>query len=74
MNKTSFPSPIEPDSGCLIIAQKQFTEWFCINDTIMGGLSEAACSLTSDGLVLSGDIIEDGGGVVSCCSPQIDPP
>ena len=58
----------------LIVDKNQFSEWICINDTIMGGSSQAGCVVSQEGLVLRGEVIEEGGGFVSCCSPKIEPP
>ena len=49
-------------------------EWSTLNDTIMGGKSQAGCRLTPEGLLLEGDVIADGGGFVSCRSPLFRPP
>jgi len=51
-----------------------FAEWTCLNDTIMGGRSRAGCRVTPDGLLLEGELIEQGGGFVSCRSPRLSPP
>ena len=49
-------------------------EWSVLNDTIMGGSSSSACRLTAEGLLLEGNIVEQGGGFVSCRSPRFQPP
>lgn len=51
-----------------------FAEWTCLNDTIMGGRSRAGCHVCSEGLLLEGELIEEGGGFVSCRSPRLSPP
>ncbi|KGG15163.1 MULTISPECIES: CIA30 family protein [unclassified Prochlorococcus] len=51
-----------------------FKNWNTINDTIMGGSSQAVCKLTPIGLSLEGNLIEENGGFVSCRSPLISPP
>lgn len=51
-----------------------FESWATLNDTIMGGKSQAGCRLTPEGLLLEGEVIEDGGGFVSCRSPLLRPP
>ena len=51
-----------------------FVNWRTINDTIMGGSSEAKCRVTPSGLFLEGNLIEENGGFVSCCSPSFSPP
>ena len=48
--------------------------WTSINDSIMGGNSFAKCTLLENGLQLEGNLIEEGGGFVSCCSPVFSPP
>ncbi len=53
---------------------EQFSEWETINDSIMGGSSNAICFSTPDGLVLEGELVEEGGGFVSCRSPVFTPP
>ena len=40
----------------------------------MGGRSRAGCRVTPDGLVLEGELVETGGGFVSCRSPRLQPP
>ncbi len=57
-----------------ILFQKDgFSNWKCLNDTIMGGSSNAVCENSSNGLVLKGNIVEKGGGFVSCRSSVFDP-
>ena len=56
------------------IQDTKFSEWTSLNDSIMGGNSQATCSLTSNGLLLKGTLIEQGGGFVSCTSPIFSPP
>ena len=48
--------------------------WTSLNDTIMGGRSRAGCRLTENGLLLDGELVETGGGFVSCRSPRLQPP
>ena len=50
-----------------------FSEWNSLNDTIMGGSSKSFCSVTSEGLLLQGNLIEKGGGFVSCRSKIYSP-
>ena len=64
--KISSPNPPEQ---LLIVDQKNFSEWKPLNDTIMGGSSQASCTTTSKGLLLDGTLIEEDGGFVSCKSP-----
>jgi len=57
-----------------ILFQKDgFNDWNCLNDTIMGGSSNAICDNSNAGLVLRGNIVEKGGGFVSCRSSVFDP-
>ncbi len=51
-----------------------FLNWLTINDTIMGGSSQATCKNTSTGLCFDGTLIERDGGFVSCLSPILSPP
>ena len=51
-----------------------FSGWESLNDTIMGGSSLANCSSTDKGLFLEGNLVEEGGGFVSCRSPVFDKP
>ena len=64
------PSPPE----LLIANSRQFVEWAPLNDTIMGGSSTAGCRVTTEGLLLEGLVVEEGGGFVSCRSPMLSPP
>ncbi len=57
----------------LIAGNCEFSQWKTINDTIMGGSSEAICKMTPDGLLLQGVVIEENGGFVSCLSPFLSP-
>ncbi len=57
----------------LIASSKEFSEWTVINDTIMGGSSQASCSSSREGLSLKGLLVEQGGGFVSCRSPVFSP-
>ncbi len=66
--------PPELQSEHVIVSGKQFSDWTSLNDTIMGGSSTAICSVTTDGLKLNGDLVEKGGGFVSCRSPLLSPP
>ena len=58
----------------IIYDKSTFKEWFLINDTIMGGKSNAELSVNNNGLFLKGNLIEEGGGFVSCRSPNLIPP
>ena len=57
----------------LIVSKDDFRDWKTINDTIMGGKSQATCKVTSDGLLLKGEIVEEGGGFISSRSPLFTP-
>ena len=50
-----------------------FNYWTTLNDTIMGGASQAQCRATSNGLFFEGNLVEEGGGFVSCRSPVLSP-
>ena len=50
-----------------------FNDWKCLNDTIMGGSSNAICENSKSGLFLRGNIVEKGGGFVSCRSSIFNP-
>ena len=63
-----------PASEQVLFQGNAFTDWASLNDTIMGGRSRAGCRVTSDGLLLEGELIEQGGGFVSCRSPRLQPP
>jgi len=56
-----------------LFQKDDFKEWNCLNDTIMGGSSYAVCDNTKSGLVLKGNIVEKGGGFVSCRSEIFEP-
>jgi len=51
-----------------------FQNWNSLNDTIMGGKSVAICENTNSGLLFKGNIVEKGGGFVSCRSSTYHPP
>ena len=68
-----FPSN-QPRSGLTLLTGEQLTDWAPLNDSIMGGASQAYCTVNSDGLVLRGNLVEEGGGFVSCRSPLFTPP
>tara|TARA_Y100001968_G_C19182652_1_gene631225 strand:- start:184 stop:744 length:561 start_codon:yes stop_codon:yes gene_type:complete len=56
-----------------LLSSNDFNEWFSLNDTIMGGSSEAVCKTSSKGLSLEGVVVEEKGGFVSCKSPIFSP-
>ncbi len=63
-----------PASEQIIVQGSGFADWTSLNDTIMGGSSRAGCRVTPEGLLLEGELIEAGGGFVSCRSPRLQPP
>lgn len=66
-----------PDTGTdrmLIAAGPSFSGWSTLNDTIMGGHSSGRCSAGSDGLLMESEVVEEGGGFVSCRSAEFVPP
>ena len=63
-----------PAAEQMLIEGQQFADWASLNDTIMGGNSRAGCRVVDDGLLLEGELIERGGGFVSCRSPRLKPP
>ena len=64
----SYPPPNPPEEFTLI-GEKDFSDWESLNDSIMGGASNASCRDTPSGLSLEGVLVEQGGGFVSCRSP-----
>ena len=57
-----------------IITGFEFSNWRSLNDTIMGGSSKASCRASDKGLLLEGNLVEEGGGFVSCRSPVFETP
>ncbi len=57
-----------------LITGSGFSDWKSLNDTIMGGSSRAYCRSSDNGLLLEGNLVEEGGGFVSCRSPVFDEP
>ena len=57
-----------------VVSSSDFADWFSLNDTVMGGSSEAVCRASSKGLSLEGIVVEEKGGFVSCKSPIFLPP
>ena len=57
-----------------IVRGSEFSDWKSLNDSIMGGSSLANCRSTDEGLFLEGNLVEEGGGFVSCRSPVFDKP
>ena len=56
-----------------VVSSNDFDDWFSLNDTVMGGSSDAVCRATSKGLSLEGVLVEEKGGFVSCKSPIFSP-
>ena len=63
-----------PASEQILFQGSDFADWASLNDTIMGGQSRAGCRVSPDGLLLEGELVETGGGFVSCRSPRLQPP
>ena len=57
-----------------LIKGSEFSDWESLNDTIMGGSSRANCRSSHQGLFLEGNLVEEGGGFVSCRSLVFDKP
>ena len=57
-----------------LVHGSEFSDWKSLNDTIMGGSSLAICRSSEKGLFLEGNLVEEGGGFVSCRSPIFDNP
>ena len=57
----------------VLFHKNDFEGWNSLNDTIMGGSSVAVCENSQSGLIFKGNIIEKGGGFVSCRSSIFKP-
>ncbi|MEB3198955.1 MAG: CIA30 family protein [Synechococcaceae cyanobacterium] len=57
-----------------IVAGTGFQGWHALNDTVMGGRSSGGCDITDSGLAFRGEVVEAGGGFISCRSPLFSPP
>lgn len=67
--------PLWSELVALLIATGDgFSGWGTLNDTVMGGRSQGGCRTTSEGLLLEAEVVAEGGGFVSCRSPQWQPP
>lgn len=71
--------PLSPDARpmqepLVIVAGTGFSGWSTLNDTIMGGRSSGRCSAGADGLLMESQVVEEGGGFVSCRSADFVPP
>ena len=51
-----------------------FVGWQALNDTIMGGQSQGHCHCGSWGLEFTAQVVRQGGGFISCRSPELVPP
>jgi hypothetical protein len=69
----TLPEP-RPPAPLLIVAADGFSGWEALNDTIMGGRSQGSCRSGPEGLLMEAEVVSDGGGFVSCRSPQFVPP
>ncbi len=63
-----------PTQPLTVVAADGFAGWHALNDTIMGGRSSGGCSSGSAGLTMDAEVVEEGGGFVSCRSPLFSPP
>lgn len=63
-----------PTQPLTIVSGDGFAGWHALNDTVMGGRSSGGCSSGSAGLTMDADVVEEGGGFVSCRSPLFSPP
>ena len=61
-------------ASALLVSGDGFSGWQPLNDTIMGGRSQGQCQATSEGLLMQAFVEPEGGGFVSCRSPQFTPP
>ena len=68
------PSGAPGDASRLVVAGDGFAGWHSLNDTIMGGRSQGQCQSGSTGLVMTAEVVAEGGGFVSCRSPLFSPP
>ena len=57
-----------------LISGDGFSGWHALNDTVMGGRSTGRCTVSSRGLRLEAEVVETGGGFVSCRSPVFSTP
>ena len=57
----------------ILFQKNDFEGWQTLNDTIMGGSSVAVCENSENGLILKGNLVEKGGGFISCRSLKYEP-
>jgi hypothetical protein len=62
------------DAVFSVLSGVGFSGWHALNDRIMGGSSSGACQAGPQGLQFSGELVEEGGGFISCRSPLFSPP
>ena len=67
-------APAAGDGSLLVVAGDGFAGWHSLNDTIMGGRSQGQCQSGSSGLLMTAEVVAEGGGFVSCRSPLFSPP
>ena len=73
MASTEMSIDIPPPEASVQSRLRDFSGWRSLNDSIMGGSSQAGCRVGPEGLFLEGELVEEGGGFVSCRSPKLMP-
>ena len=63
----------QPADRLLIVSGTGFSGWSTLNDSIMGGRSSGDCVAGTQGLLMESQVIEAGGGFVSCRSADYVP-
>ena len=58
----------------LIVGVDQFSDWRPLDDSIMGGKSNSICQVRKEGLFVEGNLVEEGGGFISCRSSVMSHP
>ena len=72
VNPSSAASAASPPTDCVRIADFESTNWFIVNDGVMGGRSIGDGYLEDGVLTFFGEIVTDGGGFSSLRSEAID--
>ncbi|MGA1515956.1 MAG: CIA30 family protein [Ilumatobacteraceae bacterium] len=72
VNPSSAASAASPPTDCVRIADFESTNWFIVNDGVMGGRSIGDGFLEDGVLTFFGEIVTDGGGFSSLRSQMID--
>ncbi|NBU56840.1 MAG: hypothetical protein EBS22_11595, partial [Acidimicrobiia bacterium] len=72
VNPSSAASATLPPTDCVRIADFDSTDWFIVNDGVMGGRSIGDGYLNDGILTFFGEIVTDGGGFSSLRSQAID--